>query len=51
MQIQVISSGSKGNCYRISDGSTSLLLDCGIPLKQIQIALDFKLSDIDATLM
>ena len=36
MDIDVLASSSKGNCYRISDGVTAVLLDCGIPIKEIQ---------------
>lgn len=39
-------SGSRGNCYHITDGSTPLLLECGIGRKEIQRKLEFKVSDI-----
>lgn len=51
LEIQVIASGSTGNCYRIRDGTTSLLLECGIPIKLIQQALNFHLTDIDGCLI
>lgn len=51
MDIQVLASGSKGNCYRISDGKTSLLLECGIPIKEIKQKLNFRLCNIDACLV
>jgi phosphoribosyl 1,2-cyclic phosphodiesterase len=51
MEIQVIASGSSGNCYRIRDGTTSLLLECGIQIKRIQQALNFHLTDIDGCLI
>lgn len=51
MDIQVIASGSTGNCYRIRDGTTSLLLECGVQIKRIQQALSFHLSDIDGCLI
>jgi phosphoribosyl 1,2-cyclic phosphodiesterase len=51
MQIQVLASGSSGNCYRVSDGNTALLIECGIPMKQIQKGLNFKLSEIDGVLI
>lgn len=51
MNIQILASGSSGNCYRIGDGKTSLLLECGIPFKEIQKGLNFKLYEIDACLV
>lgn len=39
MIIKPIASGSAGNCYYISDGSTELLIDCGISINRIQEAL------------
>lgn len=46
IEITSYASGSKGNCYRVTDGSTPLLLECGIPYKEIQRKLEFKMSDI-----
>lgn len=51
IEIKVIASSSAGNCYRVSDGKTSLLLDAGIPLKKIQQALYFTVSHISACLI
>lgn len=51
MNIKVIASGSKGNCYLINDNKTTLLLDAGIPVKQIQIACNFGLSRINGCLV
>lgn len=42
MDIQVLASSSRGNCYRVSDGSTPLLLECGIPYKEIQRGLNYQ---------
>jgi phosphoribosyl 1,2-cyclic phosphodiesterase len=44
-------SGSRGNCYRITDGRTPLLLECGIPYKEIQKGCGFGLSEIRACLI
>ena len=44
-------SGSRGNCYRITDGRTPLLLECGIPYKEIQKALNFRVSEIAGCLV
>lgn len=52
MNIKVISTGSqRGNCYRISDGETSLLLDAGTTVNMIQIGCDFHLHEITAALI
>jgi phosphoribosyl 1,2-cyclic phosphodiesterase len=51
IEIQTLASGSKGNAYRIHDGRTSLLLECGIPWKRIQQELRFKTSDISGCLI
>jgi len=49
--IQTLATGSKGNCYYITDGHTPLLLECGIRFKDIQRKLNFKTSDIAACLI
>jgi phosphoribosyl 1,2-cyclic phosphodiesterase len=46
-----LASGSSGNCYRVDDGSTALLLECGLPLARIRQALDFRLRDIEGCLV
>lgn len=51
MKIEIIASGSAGNCYKISNEDTTLLIECGIPYKKIQEALNFKTTDIDGVLV
>jgi len=51
MDVQVLASGSGGNCYRISAGGSSLLLECGLPLRQIREGLDFGLSRVAGCLL
>jgi phosphoribosyl 1,2-cyclic phosphodiesterase len=51
MEIKVIGSGSSGNAYRVSDGKTTILLDCGLIPAKIQQGCDFKLSDISGALI
>ena len=46
-----MASGSKGNCYRVSDGHTSLLIECGLPMRKIQEGLNFGLSEIEGVLV
>lgn len=40
--IHTLATGSKGNCYHITDGSTALLLECGIKYKDIQRKLNYE---------
>lgn len=51
IDVLVLASSSKGNCYRITDGSTPLLLECGISFKDIQKGLSFKISEIAGCLI
>ena len=51
IEIAALASGSTGNCYRVSDGSTPLLLEAGIRFKEIQQKLGFQLFDIIGTLV
>ena len=51
MKIEVIASGSSGNCYKINNEDTTLLIECGIPYKKIQQTLNFKVTDVDGVLV
>ena len=51
MKIQIIGSGSSGNCYRISDGQTALLIECGLPVKKIKEGCDYNLSEISGCIV
>lgn len=51
MKIQVLGTGSSGNCYKVEIGTATLLLECGLPYKVIQRKLNFKVSEIDACLV
>lgn len=41
MHIEVYGSSSEGNAYSISDGTTRLLIECGIPFRELQIKTNF----------
>lgn len=51
IEIQTLASSSRGNAYRVSDGITPLLLELGIPFKDIQKKLNFRTSDIQGCLV
>ncbi len=51
LQIKSLASGSSGNCYHVSDGNSSILIECGIPFKKIQQGIDFKTSELDGCLI
>lgn len=51
MNIQCISSGSRGNCYLVDDGVHRILLECGVPFKKIQKAMGYSTTSIDACLI
>ena len=51
MDIKILASGSRGNAYIISDGKTTLLLDAGIPFKEIQKGCGFQTSSIKGCLV
>jgi len=51
MLIQAFASSSSGNCYHVSDGQTSLLLEAGLPVKAIQKHMDFQLSTVAGCLI
>lgn len=51
MQIEVLGSSSLGNAYLVSDGSSSILLECGLPIRDMQIKSDFKIAQVDACLI
>lgn len=46
-----LASSSHGNCYVVSDGSTAILLECGISFRRIKKGLGFDLSAIRACLV
>lgn len=51
MTVQTIGSGSSGNAYCIKSGTQSILLDCGLPIKKIQIGLNFQCSSLSGCLI
>ena len=50
IKIKALASGSRGNCYWVSDGTHTLLLECGIRFKEIQEGIDFRISELAGVL-
>lgn len=46
MTLNVIGSGSSGNCYILKANNEKLILDCGIPIMEIKKGLNFDLSKV-----
>ena len=47
MKLKCIATGSTGNCYLLTSSSgETLILDCGIPIKEIKKGLDWKIKDV-----
>lgn len=51
MEFQILASSSKGNSYVVKGKEGSLLLEAGIPFKQLKNKLDYDFSDIKACLI
>jgi len=51
LNIRSYASSSKGNLYTIDDGYTKLMLECGLPWRDIQSKLDFGVSQIAGCLV
>ena len=47
MNVKCLGSGSKGNSHALYDSAGHiLLLDCGVPIREIKIGIDFQVSKI-----
>ena len=47
MTLKCINSGSSGNCYTLTSNSgETLILDCGIPIKEIKKGLNWNIKDV-----
>lgn len=46
MKLKCLASGSKGNCYLLQSNEETLILECGIPYRDILKGLNFNLSNV-----
>lgn len=51
MELKVIGTGSSGNAYIISDAYSDLILDAGMPIKDIKQALNYNVTRIKGVLI
>lgn len=51
LEIKTLASGSKGNCYCLDDGTSRILLECGITFKEIQKGLKFQTAKLKGCLI
>lgn len=51
MFISCYASGSAGNLYKIESNKTTLLIECGLPMKDIRHCLGTTIDDVKAVLL
>lgn len=52
MELRIVSTGSKGNCYVLKDKSGSMLmLDCGVNMQEVYKAIDFNVNALSSCLL
>ena len=51
MKIKTISTGSKGNGYALISGEDVLLLECGVPAKEMLKAIDYRTSMVNGCIL
>lgn len=52
MTLKCIGSGSSGNCYTLTSNSgETLILDCGIPIKEIKKGLNWDIRGIKGVII
>ncbi len=51
IEFKVYASGSKANVYTVDDGKTKILIEMGLPIKELKRVLGFGLSDISFALL
>lgn len=51
MQLKVLGSGSKGNCYLLLTGTSVIVIDCGVPLIELKKQIGFDISLISGVML
>lgn len=50
-KIKTINTGSSGNCYLLMANKEVLVLDAGVPFKEVKIALGFNIRQISGVVV
>ncbi|AVR47225.1 MBL fold metallo-hydrolase [Christiangramia fulva] len=51
MKLKVVATGSKGNCYLLQGEKETLMIECGVNIREIKKALHFDFSKLSAVLV
>lgn len=51
MKLKILGSSSAGNCYLLDNGTEALMIECGMPFRAAQRAVDFDISRIAACIL
>lgn len=51
MKFKCLSSGSSGNCYILDNGEETLILDCGVSMRDIKVGLNFRIDNVACCLV
>lgn len=46
LKLKTLSTGSSGNCYLLSTENETLILDCGVPIKDIKKGLNYNIMGV-----
>ncbi len=46
MRMKILASGSSGNCYFLQNKEETLIIECGVPYKEILRGLDFNIGNV-----
>lgn len=51
MELKILGSSSKGNCYILDNGKEALVIECGISFNEVQKAVNFDISRIKGAIV
>lgn len=51
MELKILGSSSKGNCYLLDNGKKALAIECGVSFKDVQKAVNFDVSRIKGAIV